>query len=485
MSVLTEPRVEAAIGIPTAWRNLLADYPQHGEASGAKLPGAAETLDEDDVYRHLPKMPLAIARQSFDTTHREIAIPEPVRDCYALYRPTPLKRATRFEREIGTTARIYYKFEGANISGSHKLNSALAQAYYYRQAGVRHLVTGTGAGQWGTALAFACRHFGLECTVFMPAVSLRQKPQRRTMMEIFGARLYESPSDLTAVGRRAKAQGDGKLGTLALATGEALELAASEDRALFAVGSGENHVLLHQTVIGQEALAQMRELGEYPDAIYACMGAGSNFAGITFPFLGDLDQPHRPRCVAVEPAACPKLTRGIYAYTRTDFSGTTPVARMMTLGSHFEAPGIHAGGLRYHGTSPFLSALYADGVFEAVACPQRAVFDAAMLFARSEGVLPAPESAHALCAAIEDARRAPAGRSPVLLINISGAGGFDLSGYQEHLEGLIEDCVASDEMVHESLAALEDEQKKYVAASLEMAAGGPRSDARSVLPAAD
>ncbi len=463
MSVLTEPTTESAIGVPTTWRNLLADYPQHGEA-GAKLPGAADPL-ADDLYRHLPKMPLAIARQSFNTTQREIAIPEPVRECYALYRPTPLRRASRLERAIGTSARIYYKYEGANISGSHKLNSALAQAYYYRQAGVRHLVTGTGAGQWGTALAFACQLFGLECTVFMPAVSLRQKPQRRTMMEIFGARLHESPSDLTAVGRRALAESASKLGTLALATGEALEMAASGERTLFAVGSGENHVLLHQTVIGQEALGQMRALGEYPDAIFACMGAGSNFAGITFPFLGDAAQPHRPRCVAVEPAGCPKMTRGVYAYTRTDFSGTTPVARMMTLGSGFEAPGIHAGGLRYHGTSPFLSALFADRVFEAVACPQRAVFDAAMLFARTEGVLPAPESAHALCAAIEEARRAGSGdKSPVLLVNISGGGAFDLSGYQEHLQGMMEDCVIPDEVVSRSLAALEEEQHKYLVA---------------------
>lgn len=464
MSPPTEVQVleakASSIGVPTHWRNLLADFPQYGQVPEMKISLASGEAG-GQPHSHLPKMPLSIARQSMDTQNREIPIPEAVRELYTLYRPTPLRRARNLEQEIGSHARIYFKFEGTNIAGSHKMNSALAQAYYYHKAGVRHVVTGTGAGQWGTALAFACRRFGLECTVFMPRVSLLQKPQRQVMMELFGARVHESPSELTELGRRIRSQEPDKLGSLAVATGEALELATVRERTQFAVGSGENHVLLHQTVIGQEAQQQILEIDDYPDVIFACMGAGSNFAGVTFPFLGDRDRP-RPRCVAVEPAACPKMTRGAYAYTETDFSGTTPIAKMMTLGARFEAPGIHAGGLRYHGTSPLLSAMYAGGLFEAVACPQRAVFEAAALFARCEGVLPAPESAHAICAALEEARTATASRPLSILINISGMGVFDISGYQEYLAGEMEDCAASEETVAQSLAALRREQDRYV-----------------------
>lgn len=459
----------STVRVPSHWRNLLADLPQYSHLAEMKLSLASDGAS-GQLRTHLPKMPLSIARQSMDTENREIPIPEAVRELYALYRPTPLRRARNLEQEIGTHARIYFKFEGTNVAGSHKMNSALAQAYYYNKAGVRHVVTGTGAGQWGTALAFACRRFDLECTVFMPRVSLQQKPQRRVMMELFGARIHESPSELTELGRRIRSRDPDKLGTLAVATGEALELATTRERSQFAVGSGENHVLLHQTVIGQEAQQQILELGDYPDVIFACMGAGSNFAGVTFPFLGDPDHP-RPRCVAVEPAACPKMTRGVYAYTETDFSGTTPIAKMMTLGAQFEAPGIHAGGLRYHGTSPLLSAMYADGLFEAVACPQRAVFEAAALFARCEGVLPAPESAHAICAALDEARKATVSRPLSILINISGMGVFDISGYQEYLSGEMEDCAASDEVVAQSLEALRGEQERYL-----QVAGGPERD---------
>jgi tryptophan synthase beta chain len=449
----------APVEVPDHWRNLLADYPQF---NNSKLPEAV-TRRVSNQFMHLPKMPLAIGRQSCDTRNRYIRVPEEVLELYRLYRPTPLRRARTFEKALGTSAQIYYKYEGINISGSHKLNSAIAQAYYYQKAGVRHVVTGTGAGQWGSAIAFACARFGLECTIFMPRVSLQQKPMRRTMMELFGARLYESPSELTELGRRIRAEDPEKLGTLAIATGEALEFAATCERTLFAVGSGENHVLLHQTIIGEEALRQMWQLGDYPDAIFACMGGGSNFAGITFPFLGDGAKPHQPRLVAVEPEGCPKLTRGRLAYTETDFSGTTPIARMMTLGTGFEAPGIHAGGLRYHGTSPFLSEMFAHGLFEAVACAQRKVFHYASLFARSEGVLAAPESAHAICAAAEEAARAPSQRQ-LLLVNISGMGYHDLSGYHEYLAGTLDDGKPSEEMIERSLAFLTKEQEKYAAA---------------------
>jgi tryptophan synthase beta chain len=452
-SVLETPAIE----VPRSWRNLLADYPQYNQN---KLSEAVAGTAVNSRTTHLPKMPLAIGRQSYDTVNRYIRIPEEVLEMYRQYRPTPLRRAHAFEKALGTSARIYYKYEGVNISGSHKLNSAIAQAYYYKKAGVQHVVTGTGAGQWGSAIAFACARFGLECTIFMPKVSLRQKPMRRTMMELFGARLHESPSELTELGRRTRATDPDKLGTLAIATGEALEMSSARERTLFAVGSGENHVLLHQTVIGEEALRQMRHYDDYPDAVFACMGAGSNFAGIGFPFLGDDDAPHRARLIAVEPEGCPKMTRGTFAYTETDFSGTTPIARMMTLGSGFEAPGIHAGGLRYHGTSPFLSEMFANGLFEAQAYPQRKVFHYAQLFAQNEGVLPAPESAHAICAAAEEAIAEP-GRRQCLLVNISGMGYHDMSGYHEYLTGTLDEGKPSEEMIERSLAALAAEQEKF------------------------
>jgi tryptophan synthase beta chain len=451
--------VATPVEVPRNWRNLLADYPQFNHN---KLPEPVARRFSNHLA-HLPKMPLAIARQSYDTAHRYIPIPDEVLELYRQYRPTPLRRARAFEEALGTESRIYYKFEGVNISGSHKLNTAVAQAYYYKKAGVQHVVTGTGAGQWGSAIAFACARFGLECTVFMPRVSLLQKPMRRTMMELFGAQLHESPSEVTELGRRTRSAAPEKLGSLAIATGEALELAGTRERTLFAVGSGENHVLLHQTVIGEEALQQLRQIGEYPDTIFACMGAGSNFAGIAFPFLGDSAKSHQPRLIAVEPEGCPKLTRGRLAYTETDFSGTTPIARMMTLGSLFEAPGIHAGGLRYHGTSPFLSEMFANGLFEAVACPQRKVFHYASMFALCEGVLSAPESAHAICAAAEEASRDPA-RRQVILINISGMGYHDLSGYHDSLTGALDDGKPSDEVIERSLAALVREQECYAPA---------------------
>ena len=316
-----------------------------------------------------------------------------MRKLYASYRPTLLRRAKALEERLGTRARLYYKFEGANVSGSHKLNTALAQAYYYQKAGVKHLITGTGAGQWGTALAYACQRFGLACTVFMVGISYRQKPQRRTIVELFGGEIHESPSHLTRAGREAQKRDPDRIGSLAVATGEAIELAREKkDTARFAVGSGETCVLLHQTVIGNEAVSQMDELGDFPDYVVACMGAGSNFAGVGMPFLRAGRMRGRTvQLVAAEPLACPKMTRGAYLYDINDFSGTTPVTRMYTLGSSYLAPPIHAGGLRYHGTSAFLSALYASDLFKARALGQVEALKAGALFAETEGIIPAPE----------------------------------------------------------------------------------------------
>jgi tryptophan synthase beta chain len=441
--------------VPTHWRNILADFPE-------LQSGTTETLhDKKRVAElsYLPKMPLSLGRQSRDTENRYIAIPEDVLALYRLYRPTPLRRARNFEQRLNTGAKIFYKYEGANISGSHKLNSAIAQVYYYKKAGVEHVVTGTGAGQWGTAIAYACAHFGLKCTIFMPRVSLRQKPQRKTMMELFGATVHESPSELTKLGRGIRQQSPDKLGSLAIATGEALELVGQTNKTQFAVGSGENHVLLHQTVIGEEAKSQLEQLGEWPDVLYACMGAGSNFAGVTFPFVRDEKGRRKPDCVAAEPMACPKITRGMYAYTETDFSGTTPIAKMMTLGTDYEAPGIHAGGLRYHGTSPLLSSLYQMELFRGLALPQRKVFEIATLFTRCEGVLPAPESAHAICAAAQELSNRPEQRT--VLINISGMGYHDLAGYAEYAEGTLDDGVLSEEQIGKSLSRLQESQSRY------------------------
>lgn len=440
---------------PTRWRNLLADFPELQAGNGDALPEANYELP----LNYLPKMPLSMGRQSRNVSDRYIPIPEEVLALYRLYRPTPLKRARNFERILQTGAKIYVKFEGQNISGSHKLNSAIAQAYYYKHAGVEHLVTGTGAGQWGSAIAYACSHFGLKCTIFMPRVSLQQKPQRKTMMELFGATVHESPSDVTELGRRINLESPDKLGSLAIATGEALELVTQGHKTQFAVGSGENHVLLHQTIIGEEAKWQLEQLGEWPVSIYACMGAGSNFAGITFPFLRDEHGRPTPDCVAAEPMACPKITRGIYAYAATDFSGTTPIARMMTLGTEYEAPGIHAGGLRYHGTSPFLSSLYQRGLFRGVALPQRFVFATAVDFARCEGILAAPESAHALAAAAQELANKP--EEQTCLINISGQGHHDLAGYSEFAAGKMDDGILKDTEIERSLSALQARQAQF------------------------
>ena len=387
----------------------------------------------------------------------DIEIPDAVRDVYRLWRPSPLYRARRLEAALGTPAHIYYKYEGVSPAGSHKPNTAVAQAYANAQEGVRKLTTETGAGQWGSALAFACSHFGLECEVFMVGSSYDQKPYRRSMMQTWGATVHRSPSSLTQSGRANAAHETGSLG---IAISEAVEVAAQDAESNYALGSVLNHVLLHQTVIGQETIAQMEMAGEEPDVVIGCVGGGSNFAGLAFPWLrrrlraGD-PSPRTPRFVAVEPAACPTLTKGVYAYDFGDTAGLTPLMPMYTLGHDFVPPPVHAGGLRYHGDAPMVCALLKAGQLEARAYRQNETFAAALQFARAEGIIPAPEPAHAIRATIEEAEAArEAGEERVILFGLCGHGNFDLAAYDAYLAGTLDDPEFSQDDVDAALAAL-------------------------------
>jgi tryptophan synthase beta chain len=442
--------------LPSHWFNILHDRPQYvtSAVSRSRLAGEAKAAGQGALLQQ----PLSLARQSLNTTDRYMPIPDEVLDLYAQYRPTPLRRAARLENRLGANARIYYKYEGANLTGSHKLNTALAQAYYYSQAGVKHLVTGTGAGQWGTALAFACQVMGLRCTIFWVRSTLRQKPIRGEMMRLFGAVVHESPSDLTEVGRRALKEDPEAIGTLAGATGEALALAGEDSETRFAVGSGENSVLLHQTVIGREAVSQMGSIGDFPDCVIACMGAGSNFGGIALPFLGAANDAGRSiRLVAAESAACPKLTRGRYLYDLSDALGTTPITRIYSLGSTYVPPPVYAGGLRHHSAGPLASAMYADGSLEAMAIDQLTSFRAGLLFCETEGILPAPEAAHAVAGMMDIVSRHPRQAPPlVVLVNISGHGLLDLGAYGRFAAGEIEPVTADEASLSQSLSALEE-----------------------------
>jgi tryptophan synthase beta chain len=442
--------------LPTHWFNILHDRPQYvtSAVSRSRLPAEMKAAG----HGALLQQPLALARQSINTADRFIPIPDEVLDLYAQYRPTPLRRAVRLEERLGANARIYYKYEGANLAGSHKLNTALAQAYYYSRAGVKRVVTGTGAGQWGTALAYACQVTNLGCTVFWVRSTLRQKPIRGDMMRLFGAVVHESPSDLTEVGRRALKEDPATTGTMAVAIGEALALAAEDGESRFAVGSGENSVLLHQTVIGQEAISQLAQLGDYPDCVIACMGAGSNFGGIALPFLGAAKDSGRPiRLVAVESTACPKLTRGRYLYDLSDALGTTPITKVYSLGSTYVPPAVYAGGLRHHSAGPLASAMYADGSLEPMAIDQLTSFRAGLLFCETEGILPAPESAHAVAGMIDVASRHPRQEPPlVVLVNISGHGLLDLGAYRSFAAGEIDPVEADEASLSQSLNALEE-----------------------------
>ncbi len=432
---MSEPRVKFLLGeqdIPTHWVNLMADLP--GEALPPLNPGTLQPAGPEDLTPIFP-MGLILQEVSADA---EIEIPDRVRDAYKLWRPTPLFRARRLEAALDTPAHIYYKYEGGSPPGSHKPNTAVAQAYENSVSGIRKLSTETGAGQWGSALAFACRLFDMECEVWMVGSSYDQKPYRRSMMEVWGATVHRSPSEVTEAGR---SQREHTTGSLGIAISEAVEVAAQNSETNYALGSVLNHVLLHQTVIGQEALAQMAMAGEEPDVVVACVGGGSNFGGLAFPFLRRvLRDGATTRFVAAEPAACPTLTRGVYAYDFGDTVGLTPLMPMYTLGHDFVPPPVHAGGLRYHGDSPLLCGLVKQGLVEARAYRQNETFEAAVQFARAEGLIPAPEPAHAIRAVIDEATAArEAGEARVILFGLCGHGHFDLGAYDAYLAGQLED----------------------------------------------
>jgi tryptophan synthase beta chain len=436
--------------IPTTWYNIAADAPF--VASPVLHPGTKQPVTPDDLA---PLFPMEIILQEV-STERYIEIPEAVRDVYRQYRPTPLFRARRLERHLDTPAHLYYKYEGTSPAGSHKPNTAIAQAYYNQQAGTRRLATETGAGQWGSSLAMACAMFGLECTVYMVAASYQQKPYRRSLMETYGAEVISSPSPRTQAGRGILEGDPSSPGSLGIAISEAVEDAATHGDTNYSLGSVLNHVLLHQSVIGLEAREQMQLVGEYPDVVVGCVGGGSNFAGLAYPFLGDrLTGASTVRALAVEPSACPTLTKGTYAFDFGDAVGMAPIMRMYTLGHSFVPASIHAGGLRYHGDSPSLSALVHAGYIDAVAYPQIPVFDAAVTFARVEGLLPAPESAHAIKAAMDLAVEArESGEQKVILFNLSGHGHFDLAAYEAYLSGKLENFEYPAEAIERALEAL-------------------------------
>ena len=421
--------------MPKHWYNIAADLPV---APPAVLhPGTMQPVGPDDLA---PLFPMALIAQEV-STEREIEIPEPVREVFRLWRPAPLYRAHRLEKALGTPAKIYYKYEGVSPAGSHKPNTAVPQAWYNAQAGVKKLTTETGAGQWGTSLSFAGNLFGLEVKVFQVRVSYDQKPYRRAVMETYGARCIASPSMETEYGRRVLAERPDHPGSLGIAISEAVEIAAQNADTKYALGSVLNHVLLHQTIIGLEAMQQMAMAGDDPDVVVGCTGGGSNFAGIAFPYIGEqLRGGKKRRIVAVEPAACPSLTRGKYAYDFGDTAHLTPLTKMHTLGSTFTPPGFHAGGLRYHGMAPLVSHVKELGLIEAVAYHQVACFEAGVLFARSEGIVPAPEANHAVKGAIEEALRCKReGKAETILFNLCGHGHFDMAAYQSYFAGGLTD----------------------------------------------
>lgn len=435
--------------IPKAWYNIIPDLPE--PPPPVLHPVTKQPVGPQDLE---PIFPMDIILQEV-STERWVEIPQPVRETYALYRPTPLYRARRLEQALGTPARIYYKYEGVSPPGSHKPNTAIAQAYYAKKAGVRRLTTETGAGQWGSALAWACRMFGLDCTVYMVRVSYEQKPYRRVLMETWGAEVLPSPSPRTQAGRSIRERDPNSPGSLGIAISEAVEDAATHDDTKYSLGSVLNHVLMHQTVIGLEAKRQLELLDEYPDIVVGCIGGGSNFAGLSFPFMSDKLRGKDVRIIAVEPTACPTLTKGKYLYDFGDTARTTPLIKMYTLGHTFIPAPIHAGGLRYHGDAPLVCLLYDRGLIEAYAYPQNPVFEAAVLFARTEGIVPAPEPAHAIRHIIQEAIRCrEAGESKVILFNLSGHGHFDLVAYEQYLAGQLPDFEYPEEEIRRSIAEL-------------------------------
>lgn len=421
--------------IPAAWYNLNADFPE--PLPPPLHPGTKEPMPPAALEAIFPKN---LIEQEISAA-QWIEIPEPVRDIYALWRPTPLLRAVRFEKALNTPAHIYYKYEGASPAGSHKVNTSVAQAYFNKQAGTKRLATETGAGQWGASLAFACSLFGLECNVYMVKVSYDQKPYRRMLMHTWGATVHASPSNLTEYGRKLLAEDPHCPGSLGIAISEAIEDTVKTPNTKYSLGSVLNHVCHHQTVIGEESIKQMERAGEEPDVIFGCCGGGSNFAGLAFPFIrGKIKNKKKYRIVGVEPSACPSLTKGELRYDFGDTAETTPLLKMFTLGHNFIPPSIHAGGLRYHGMSPMVSHALKLGLIEAEAIHQTKVFEAATQFARTEGIIPAPESAHAIAAVVNEAVRCrEAGKKKVLLFNLSGHGLLDLSSFESYLHGKLQD----------------------------------------------
>ena len=435
--------------MPTSWYNVAADLPK--PLDPPLHPGTGQPLGPQDLA---PLFPMALIQQEV-SQERYVEIPEEVQDIYRLWRPTPLYRARKLEKALDTPAKIYYKYEGASPAGSHKLNTSVAQAYYNKLEGIKRLSTETGAGQWGSALSMACSFFDLECKVYMVKVSYHQKPYRRSLIETFGATVVPSPSRDTAAGRAILEMDPESRGSLGIAISEAVEDAATREDTHYSLGSVLNHVLLHQTVIGQEAKKQLEKVDDYPDIVVGCVGGGSNFGGIAFPFLRDRLAGKKVHFIAAEPAACPTLTKGVYAYDFGDTAKLAPVAKMYTLGHSFMPAGIHAGGLRYHGMAPLVSALYDQKLIDAVALAQMGVFAAAVQFARTEGLVVAPESAHAVKAAVDAALRCKeTGEAKTILFNLSGHGNFDMAAYDAYFAGQLEDYEYPEAKVQEALADL-------------------------------
>src|SRR5216683_5689755 len=437
--------------MPTRWYNIQADLPFPG--SPPLHPGTRQPIGPQDLA---PLFPMELIKQEV-SQERYIDIPQPVQEALRLWRPTPLMRAIRLERELKTTAKIYYKYEGVSPPGSHKPNTAVAQAFYNKAEGTKRLSTETGAGQWGSALAFAAKLFDLECMVYMVRISYEQKPYRKSMMHVWGATVVPSPSELTNAGRKIRAEHPDSTGSLGIAISEAVEDAATRDDTKYSLGSVLNHVLMHQTIIGLETKKQLERADDDADVLVGCIGGGSNFAGFAFPFAGDklTGKNKKRRIVAVEPAACPSLTKGKYAYDFGDTVGLTPLVKMHTLGHTFMPAPVHAGGLRYHGMAPLICKLYDEGVIEARAVHQIATFEAAVQFGRAEGILPAPEAAHAVRGAIDEALMAKKeGKRKTIVFNLSGHGLLDLSAYEAYLAGKLQDYAYPAEKVAEALKHL-------------------------------
>jgi tryptophan synthase beta chain len=435
--------------IPTHWYNVIPDLP--GPMSPVLHPGTRQPVTPADL---LPLFPMGLIEQEM-SPERWVKIPDEVREIYRIWRPSPLFRAHRLEKALGTPARIYYKYEGVSPAGSHKPNTAVPQAYYNKIGGTKRIASETGAGQWGSSIALACKMFGLECTVYMVKVSFEQKPYRKSMMQLWGAEVIASPSPRTNAGRGILAQDPESQGSLGIAISEAVEDAATREDTRYALGSVLNHVCMHQTVIGLEAKEQMKLAGDTPDVVIGCHGGGSNFAGIAFPYVADKATGSKVRLVAAEPSSCPTLTKGVYAFDYGDTARMAPISHMYTLGHDFMPPGIHAGGLRYHGASPLVSQLVAAGIIEARAVGQLAVFEAAVTFARTEAIIPAPESSHAIRVAIDEALQAKQeGKEKVILFNLSGHGHVDMAAYDAYFSGKLEDFEYPAEKVRESLAHL-------------------------------